>query len=71
MTKLTNIQREMLDLVSRIERLNTLEEMHRGQPSPDILALEGYQRLRQQYATQLEDLLATINIKAEIHLKAA
>jgi hypothetical protein len=71
MNKLPNLHSELLDVVSRIERLNSIEELHQSQPVPDTLALEGYQKLRQQYIEQLGELLASINIKADIHLKTA
>ena len=71
MNKVSNIQSEMLDVLSRVERLNALEELHRSQPVPDLLALEGYKKLRQQYADQLVELLYTVDLKADIQLKAA
>ena len=71
MNKLPNLHNEVIDLLGRIERLNAIEELHHNQPEPDKLALEGYQRLRQQYIDQLSRLLQSINIKVDFHLKAA
>ena len=71
MNKLSNLHSEVIDVLSRIERLNAIEDLHLSQPIPDALALDGYQLLRQQYADQLVGLLTTLNIKAEIHLRAA
>ncbi len=71
MNRLNDIQDEMLDVLERIERLNVIEQLHQRQPLPDALALESYRRLRQQYIQQLEELLTSLNIGADIHLKAA
>ncbi|WP_375446473.1 hypothetical protein [uncultured Fibrella sp.] len=46
-------------------------ELHEKQPNADSLAIEGYQQLREQYFRQLEKLLASLNIRADIHLQAA
>ncbi len=62
---------EIVDLLSRIERLTDLVDLHEQQPNADLLAIEGYQRLREQYFRQLEELLASLNIRADIHLQAA
>jgi molecular chaperone GrpE (heat shock protein) len=45
------------DLLNRIARLNRLIHTHESQPKPDQLAIEGYQRLRQQFTSELSDLL--------------
>lgn len=62
---------EIVDVLQRIERLTAHIELHERQPDVDLLSVEGYQRLREQYFRQLEDLLASLNIRAEIHLQAA
>ena len=66
-----NVHSEIMDVLSRIEQLNELVELHEKQPSVDSLAVEGYERLRRQYISQLEELLTSLNIRADIHLKAA
>ncbi len=71
MNRLSNLNSEIVDVLSRIERLSELEQLHASQPQPDALALEGYYRLREQYIQQLEELLLSINIRADIHLRAA
>ncbi len=44
---------EIEDLLNRIARLNRLIHVHDSQPDPDRLTIEGYQRLRQQFADEL------------------
>ena len=71
MNQHSNAHNEIIDVLSRIERLNTMVQMHGEQLSADSLAIEGYERLRGQYISQLEELLASLNIRADIHLRAA
>ena len=71
MNRLPNLHSEIVDVLSRIERLNEMIQLHEKQPSVDPLAIEGYERLRKQYISQLEDLLSSLNIRADIHLRAA
>lgn len=67
----SNLYSEITDVLSRIERLNELIQLHQKQSVPDSLAVEGYERLRGQYISQLEELLKALNIQADIQLKAA
>ncbi|WP_020603754.1 hypothetical protein [Spirosoma spitsbergense] len=67
----SNLYSEITDVLSRIERLNELSQLHQQQSVPDFLAVEGYERLRGQYIKQLEELLKVLNIQADIQLKAA
>ncbi|QDK79496.1 hypothetical protein EXU85_13140 [Spirosoma sp. KCTC 42546] len=71
MNRRSNLHSEIVDVLTRIERLNDMVQLHEKQPSVDSLAVEGYERLRQQYIGQLEELLASLNIRADIHLRAA
>ena len=71
MNRLPNLHSEIMDVLSRIERLNEMVQLHKQQPSVDSLAVEGYERLREQYISQLEELLTSLNIRADIHLRAA
>ena len=71
MNRLPNLHSEIVDVLSRIERLNEMIQLHEKQPSVDSLAVEGYERLRKQYISQLEVLLSSLNIRADIHLRAA
>ena len=71
MNQQSNIHNEITDVLSRIERLNELIQLHQTQESVDALAIEGYERLRGQYFNQLEELFASLNIGADIHLRAA
>ena len=67
----TELHTEIVDVLQRIERLTAHIELHARQDTVDSLSVEGYQQLREQYFRQLEELLATLNIKADIHLQAA
>jgi adenylate cyclase len=48
---------EIEDLLNRIARLNALIHLHEQQPAPDSLTIEGYQRMRQQFADELSQLM--------------
>lgn len=71
MNQLPSLSNEIIDVLSRIERLNELIQLHGQQLSVDRLAVEGYERLRKQYINQLEELLTLLNIHADIQLRAA
>ncbi len=71
MNRLSALNSEIVDVLGRIERLNDMLALHQQQPRPDELAIEGYADLRAQYIGQLEDLLLSLNIQADIKLKAA
>ena len=59
------------DILERIDRLNNLIKIHKSQPNPDILAIDGYQRLKFQYSNQIKELLHEFDIEVEIHGQAA
>lgn len=59
------------DILNRIERLNILLHTHEEQEVPDLLAIEGYQKLKNQYIEQLKELLEEFELKVEIFPKAA
>ena len=59
------------DILERIDRLNNLIKVHKSQPNPDILAIDGYQRLKFQYSNQIKELLHEFDIEVEIHSQAA
>ncbi len=59
------------DILERIERLNNLIKIHKSQVNPDILAIDGYQRLKFQYSNQIKELLHEFDIEVEIHGQAA
>ena len=67
----TELHTEIVDVLQRIERLTAHIDLHERQSAVDSLSVEGYQRLREQYFRQLEELLASLNIRADIHLQAA
>lgn len=52
-----NAFEDIEDLLERIARLNRLIHTHESQPEPDKLTIEGYQRLRQQFADELSELM--------------
>jgi hypothetical protein len=54
------------DVLHRIDRLNKLIHLHKEQENPDILAIEGYQKLRSQYSQQLKELLQDFELEVEI-----
>lgn len=59
------------DVLERIDRLNNLIKIHKNQSSPDILAIEGYQKLKFQYSNQVKELLHEFEIEVEIHENVA
>ena len=71
MNLVSDLHAELQDVVMRIERLNDLLSLHRQQPEPDRLALEGYARLKRQYAEQLMELLQELELDVEFRWKAA
>ncbi|MDZ7900288.1 MAG: hypothetical protein U5N85_19970 [Arcicella sp.] len=42
-------------------------KIHKSQSNPDILAIEGYQRLKFRYSNQVKELLHEFEIEVEIH----
>lgn len=63
---------EVDDILERIERLNHLIRLNKEQPTaPDKLAIEGFQRLRKQYITQLIRALNEFELEAQIIEKVA
>lgn len=71
MNSVSDLHTELQDVVTRIERLNDLMALHRQQPEPDRLALEGYARLKRQYAEQLIERLQELELDVDIRWKAA
>ena len=61
------IVKSLEDVLERIDRLNNLIKIHKSQLNPDILAIEGYQKLKFQYSNQVKDLLHEFEIEVEIH----
>ena len=59
------------DILERIDRLNNLIKIHKSQSNLDILAIDGYQRLKFQYSNQIKELLHEFDIEVEIHGQAA
>ena len=59
------------DVLERIDRLNNLIKIHKNQSSPDILAIEGYRKLKFQYSNQVKELLHEFEIEVEIHENVA
>jgi hypothetical protein len=65
------IVKSLEDILNRIERLNNLIKIHKNQSNPDVLAIEGYQRLKFQYSNQIKDLLYEFEIDVEINNQLA
>jgi ABC-type transport system involved in cytochrome bd biosynthesis fused ATPase/permease subunit len=59
------------DILERIDRLNNLIKIHKSQANTDILAIDGYQRLKFQYSNQIKEILHEFDIEVEIHGQAA
>lgn len=62
MQPINNTFEDIEDLLERIARLNRLIHTHESQPNaarpePDKLTIEGYQRLRQQFADELSTMM--------------
>jgi outer membrane phospholipase A len=60
------VVKSLEDVLERIDRLNNLIKIHKSQSNPDILAIEGYQRLKFQYSNQVKELLHEFEIEVEI-----
>ncbi len=65
------VVKSLEDILERIERLNNLIKIHKSQSNPDILAIDGYQRLKFQYSNQIKELLHKFEIEVEIHGQTA
>ena len=65
------IVKSLEDILERIDRLNNLIKVHKSQSNPDILAIDGYQRLKFQYSNQIKELLHEFDIEVEIHGQVA
>jgi hypothetical protein len=61
------VVKSLEDVLERIDRLNNLIKIHKSQSNPDVLAIEGYQRLKFQYSNQVKELLHEFEIEVEIH----
>ena len=66
-----HIVKSLEDVLERIDRLNNLIKIHKIQPNPDILAIDGYQKLKFQYSNQIKELLHEFDIEVEIHGQVA
>lgn len=56
--KVTYYSRAISDLLELIERANQSIERHRNTDKPNLVVLEGFERLRQQYLDQLNEIFA-------------
>ena len=61
----------IVEILERVDGLNDIIRIHKSQPNPDILAIDGYQRLKFQYSNQIKELLHEFDIEVEIHGQAA
>ncbi len=61
----------IIEILERVDGLNDIIRIHKSQVNPDILAIDGYQRLKFQYSNQIKELLHEFDIEVEIHGQAA
>ena len=61
----------IVEILERVDGLNDIIRIHKSQSNPDILAIDGYQRLKFQYSNQIKELLHEFDIEVEIHGQAA
>lgn len=66
-----HLQHAIQDVLDLLERANSMLALHRAQPEPNELAVEGYERQRQQFLEQLADLLAQFDVEVLLPHKAA
>jgi len=66
-----HLQHAIQDVLDLLERANSMLALHRTQPEPNELAVEGYERQRQQFLEQLADLLAQFDVEVLLPHKAA
>ena len=65
------VVKSIVEILERIDRLNNLIKIHKTQSNPDILAIDGYQKLKFQYSNQIKELLHELDIEVEIHGQVA
>lgn len=61
----------IVEILERVDGLNDIIRIHKSQSNPDILAIDGHQRLKFQYSNQIKELLHEFDIEVEIHGQAA
>lgn len=59
------------DLLDLIERANNAIIRHKQQGNPDEIAIEGFERLRQQHIDKLNELMAEFDLSVNPHIKVA
>lgn len=59
------------DLLDLIEKANQSIERHRGAAEPNPVVLEGFERLRQQYLDQLNEIFAEFGFQLRGEAMAA
>jgi hypothetical protein len=63
--------KSIVEILERVEGLYDIIRIHKSQINPDILAIDGYQKLKFQYSTQIKELLHEFDIEVEIHGQVA
>lgn len=61
----------IIEILERVDGLNDIIRIHKSQVNPDILAIDGYQRLKFLLQYQIKELLHEFDIEVEIHGQAA
>ncbi len=61
--KKTYTYQAIQDVLELLERVNGMIELHRSQKTPDTLAIAGYERQREQFVTQLAELLSQFEVQ--------
>jgi hypothetical protein len=51
------------DVLELLDRINEMIALHRAQDTQDTLAIEGYERQREQFVGQLAELLAPFEVE--------
>ena len=59
------LKEAIFDLLNLIEKANNAILRHKSLEKPDVLAIEGFDRIRQQYIDELNQMIAEFGLQVE------
>ena len=66
-----HLQHAVQDVLDLLEKANAMIALHQAQPETNEIAVEGYQRQRQQFVEQLARLLHEYQVEVVVPKQAA